>query len=114
LATSESTTGTFEKVLGLLTRVKKIESLIVQLKLAVTPGDAVVELWPAALPDRKRRFPAGDTPRIYIGLYRYRVVEGGSWDTEGEVDLVVNDGNTLDCKLFPRTGPERRLPCALR
>lgn len=114
LATTDSTAGAFEKLLGFLGRLKKADSLVVRLKLAVTPGEALVELWPAALPAHLRRYRAGEAPTIYLGLYNYRIAKDGYWDMRGEVNLVDDPGDTLDCRLDPKTGPDRRLPCGLR
>ena len=116
LATKDSTDAVFDWITGLLARLKRIESLEIRLKLAVTPGEARVELWPAALPADKHKkiYRADDAPTVYLGLYQYRVAKDGYWDIGGDLDLVETEGDTLECRLSPRTGPDAHLPCSLK
>jgi hypothetical protein len=114
LATRESTAQVSEKISGLLTRLKKLDPLVIRLKLAVTPGEALVELWPAALPSRKTPFKAGDVVSLYRGLYEYRVVKNGYKAVESRVDFVEQNGSALECKLYELQDPDGPYPCSFK
>jgi hypothetical protein len=114
LATEKSTQDVFEKILQILTRLKQLESLMIELRLAVTPGEALIELWPAALPEQKTPAKAGDLVPLYRGLYQYRVVKNGYKVIESTLDLVDRDGSTLECRLYLLNDPDGPYPCSFR
>jgi hypothetical protein len=114
LATRESTVQVSEKISGLFTRLKKLDTLVIRLRLAVTPGEALVELWPAALPSRKTPFKAGDVISLYRGLYEYRVVKHGYKAVESRIDFVEQTGSALECKLYELQNPDGPYPCSFK
>ncbi|MGH2626692.1 MAG: hypothetical protein ACRDHY_08595, partial [Anaerolineales bacterium] len=114
LATPESTEGLFDAIAEVLAVLRGIDPLMVELNLLVTPREALVEMWPAALPKQKTAASAGDTVPLYRGLYAYRVTKAGFKAIESTLNLVDEAGDTLACKLYPLQDPQGPYPCVFR
>ncbi|HEX5757763.1 MAG TPA: hypothetical protein VF121_01070 [Thermoanaerobaculia bacterium] len=114
LATRESTEGLFDAIAEVLAVLRGIDSLMVELNLLVTPREALVEMWPAALPKQKTAASAGDTVPLYRGLYAYRVTKAGFKAIESTLNLVDEAGDTLACKLYSLQDAQGPYPCVFR
>lgn len=114
LATPESAEGLFEAITDFLATLRGLDPLMVKLNLVVVPPEALVELWPAALPRQKTAASAGDTVPLYRGLWDYRVSKAGFKTIESTLNLVDEAGETFACKLYPLQDPQGPYPCVFR
>jgi hypothetical protein len=104
----------FQGMYDIISRVEFVSNnLSVNLDVKSDPTQAAVEIWPEV--GGKRATTTESTfQNLYRGLYYYRVTKAGFKPIERTINLVDEDGRSLECKLYGIEDKDGPYPCSLK
>jgi hypothetical protein len=97
--------ATVERVKSLVNTLRNLSPLAIRLRVTTIPDGATVTVKPLLGSRTRQALSNGDFVNLYRGLYEYRITRSGYVPVEGELDLVDDPRDLLECSIAIATRP---------
>jgi hypothetical protein len=103
----------FESIKDVLTKLMKVHSFVIDIKVASTPSQARFELVPTM--GASISTTTNDTiTNVYRGEYTYVISKAGYKEVTEHLNFIERSGTTLECQLLLTSDEQSALPCKLK